>query len=100
MIQIDCAGTKSFYTAGLFSRKNIAFNISPLLEPKYVGPLWSISLSIVESSMGNVFYWVNVCERVGVWTSFVSSLIIGAHELLFSSFGLSRFWFSSLGNFA
>jgi len=27
MIQIDRAGTKSFYTVGLFSGKNIVFNI-------------------------------------------------------------------------
>jgi len=35
MIQIDRAGTKSFYIAGLFSRKNIVFNIPPLLGSKY-----------------------------------------------------------------
>ena len=82
MIQIDCVGTESFYAAGLFSRKNIVFNIPPLLESKYVGPLWSISLlSIVKSSVGNVFYWVDVCERVGVLTSFVFSLIIGGDEV-------------------
>jgi hypothetical protein len=34
MIQIDRAGAKSFYTLGLFSGKNIVFNILPLLGYK------------------------------------------------------------------